>query len=81
MSSFNQASDYNLQEFINLQKQINNCKHCQSAFGFQPHPILFGNMNAKIMQISQAPSRTVPLRPETSAAGIVERFSGVVYSA
>ena len=59
MSSFNQASDYNLQEFINLQKQINNCKHCQSAFGFQPHPILFGNMNAKIMQISQAPSRTV----------------------
>ncbi len=59
MSSFNQPADFNLQEFINLQKQINNCKHCQSAFGFEPHPILFGNMNAKIMQISQAPSRTV----------------------
>lgn len=59
MSSFNQPSNLKAKEFINLQKQINNCKHCQSAFGFEPHPILFGNSNAKIMQISQAPSRTV----------------------
>ena len=59
MSSFNQVSDINLQKFKTLQKQIDECRHCQSAYGFKPHPILFGNMNAKIMQISQAPSRTV----------------------
>lgn len=35
------------------------CRFCQSEFGFEPNPIVFGNAGAKIMQISQAPSRTV----------------------
>ena len=46
-------------KFQNLQEQISACRYCQEDFGFEPHPILFGNLNAKIMQISQAPSRSV----------------------
>lgn len=46
-------------KFHNLQKQISACRYCQDDFGFEPHPILFGNPNAKIMQISQAPSLNV----------------------
>ena len=45
--------------FLNLREQILSCSQCQSDFGFEPHPIVFGNPSAKIMQISQAPSRTV----------------------
>lgn len=47
------------------------CRHCQSDFGFEPHPILFGNPQAKIMQISQAPSRTVHTtgKPFNDASG------------
>ena len=45
--------------FLNLREQILSCRQCQSDFGFEPHPIVFGNPSAKIMQISQAPSRTV----------------------
>lgn len=53
------TSDINPEKFHALQSQIRACRHCQPDFGFEPHPILFGNPNAKIMQISQAPSRTV----------------------
>lgn len=59
MLSTNHTSKTNLKEFHNLQKQILECRHCESVFGFQPRPILFGNPQAKIMQISQAPSRSV----------------------
>lgn len=56
-------TDFNKKELSetlqNLHKQIQSCRHCQQTFGFEPHPIVFGNANAKIMQISQAPSRTV----------------------
>ena len=30
-----------------------NCRLCQEKFGFEPHPVVFGNMNAKIVQISK----------------------------
>ncbi len=43
----------------NIHQQIQSCRYCQSDFGFEPHPIVFGNSKAKIMQISQAPSQTV----------------------
>ena len=46
-------------ELIHLQNQISECRLCQDTFGFEPHPILQGNHNANIMQISQAPSKTV----------------------
>lgn len=46
-------------EFEKLQKNIIKCKLCKEKFGFIPNPVLFGNRNAKIMQISQAPSSNV----------------------
>ncbi|MBS5114868.1 MAG: uracil-DNA glycosylase family protein [Erysipelotrichaceae bacterium] len=42
-----------------LHLEILNCKECKERFGFIPIPIVHGNMNAKIMQISQAPSLMV----------------------
>lgn len=59
MSYTNRTAEINLEKFQNLQSQIQACRHCQLDFGFEPHPIVFGNPHAKIMQISQAPSRTV----------------------
>ncbi len=52
-------SNNNAQKLRDLQKQIQNCRYCQQDFGFEPHPIIFGNPQARIMQISQAPSLTV----------------------
>ena len=48
-----------------------NCRLCQEKFGFDPHPVVFGNMNAKIVQISQAPSATVDRtrKPFTDLSG------------
>ncbi len=46
-------------KLADLQNQISKCRLCRDAFGFEPHPIIQGNENAKIMQISQAPSKRV----------------------
>lgn len=46
-------------KLAHLQKQISRCRLCRDLFGFEPHPIVMGNHNAKIMQISQAPSKRV----------------------
>lgn len=51
--------DYDKDELIHLQNQILQCRSCRDLFGFEPHPIVSGNYNAKIMQISQAPSKSV----------------------
>ena len=45
--------------FSQLQKDIQSCRYCQERFGFEPHPVVSGNETAKIIQISQAPSRSV----------------------
>lgn len=42
-----------------LQKSIIMCDVCKTQFGYEPHPVVWGNKDAKIMQISQAPSRNV----------------------
>ncbi|MGF7142059.1 uracil-DNA glycosylase family 4 [Anaerotaenia torta] len=42
-----------------LHRQILQCRQCQDIFGFEPRPIVLGHQNARIMQISQAPSKTV----------------------
>lgn len=42
-----------------LQKEIQTCHDCKERFGYLPHPIAFGKKEAKIMQISQAPSKLV----------------------
>ncbi len=46
-------------ELVYLQNQILQCRLCQDSLGFEPRPIVLGNHNAKIMQISQAPSKSV----------------------
>lgn len=55
-------------EFIN---KLKSCDICRKEFGFEPHPIVFGNEKSKIVQISQAPSKTVheTLKPFTDLSG------------
>lgn len=57
--------------FDSLKEEILKCRICESKFGFEPHPVVFGNANAKIMHISQAPSLKVhnTLRPFDDASG------------
>ena len=54
-----------------LEQDILACRRCEDRFGYAPHPIVFGNEHAKIMQISQAPSQNVhkTLRPFDDASG------------
>ena len=58
-------------EFNDLIENIKKCEICKDKFGFQPHPIFLGNINSKIVQISQAPSATVheTLKPFTDQSG------------
>lgn len=58
-------------EFDKLINNIKKCKMCQDRFGFEPHPVILGNINSKIVQISQAPSATVhnTLKPFTDMSG------------
>ena len=44
---------------LEIQKEILNCKYCKNKFGFEPNPIVWGSENAKIVHISQAPSKNV----------------------
>lgn len=61
----------NKTNFDTLKKEILACRLCQEKFGFEPHPIILGNPNSKIMQISQAPSQNVhkTLTPFDDASG------------
>ncbi len=61
----------NKEKLIHLQNQISQCRLCQDTFGFEPRPIILGKSNAKIMQISQAPSKRVHEtgRPFNDASG------------
>ncbi len=45
--------------YDDLKRNIKNCRFCEEKFGFLPHPVVFGNENSKIFQISQAPSSSV----------------------
>lgn len=58
-------------EFLELKCSIEKCNICEKNFGFKPHPVVFGNINSKIMQISQAPSATVhkTRKPFTDKSG------------
>lgn len=58
-------------DFNSLIENIKKCDICKNKFGFQPHPIILGNINSKIVQISQAPSATVhkTLKPFTDQSG------------
>ena len=37
--------------FDNLISQLKKCELCKEKFGFQPHPIILGNVNSKIVQM------------------------------
>jgi len=58
-------------DFNTLLAKIKKCEICKKQFGFQPHPVILGNINSKIVQISQAPSATVhqTLKPFTDKSG------------
>lgn len=42
-----------------LLQELKKCRKCQEEFGYEPRPVVWGSPNAKIMQISQAPSKKV----------------------
>ena len=48
-----------MKDFGELKQKIQECRYCQRQFGYEPHPVVWGKPNAKIMQISQAPSLNV----------------------
>ncbi len=58
-------------EFELLIKELKKCEICKKTFGFEPHPVVVGNINSRIVQISQAPSATVhkTLKPFTDQSG------------
>ena len=60
-----------MEEFNKLIKELKKCNMCKDKFGFVPHPVVIGNINSKIVQISQAPSKTVheTLKPFTDLNG------------
>lgn len=57
--------------FQAVREGILRCRLCEKKFGFEPHPVVFGNADAPIVQISQAPSRHVHLtrKPFDDASG------------
>lgn len=44
---------------VDLHNEIAQCRLCEDSFGFQPNPVVQGSHKARIMQISQAPSKSV----------------------
>ena len=46
-------------ELNKILENLKECEICKEKFGFQPHPVFRGNVNSKIVQISQAPSATI----------------------
>ena len=58
----------NFNRFI---KELKKCQLCKDKFNFTPHPVVIGNINSKIVQISQAPSKTVheTRKPFTDLSG------------
>ena len=60
-----------MEEFNKLIKELKKCNICKDKFGFTPHPVVIGSIKSKIVQISQAPSKTVheTLKPFTDLSG------------
>lgn len=58
-------------DFDDLKRDIEKCNFCEKKFGFTPHPVVWGNSSAKIVQISQAPSSAVheSRKPFTDMSG------------
>ncbi|MCI9631234.1 uracil-DNA glycosylase family protein [Thomasclavelia cocleata] len=60
-----------MEKFVKLKDEILKCRLCNEKFGYDPHPVFWGNKNSKIMQISQAPSLNVhnTLKPFNDLSG------------
>lgn len=60
-----------METFERLKKEILDCNLCKDNFGYEPHPVFWGNKKVKIMQISQAPSLNVhnTLKPFNDLSG------------
>lgn len=58
-------------DFQKLVEEIKNCRFCENKFGFTPNPVIWGSVSSKIVQISQAPSKSVHAssKPFTDASG------------
>lgn len=58
-------------DFQKLVEEIKNCRFCEDKFGFTPNPVIWGSVSSKIVQISQAPSKSVHAssKPFTDASG------------
>lgn len=69
-----------MKDFGELKQKIQECRYCQRQFGYEPHPVVWGKPNAKIMQISQAPSLNVhnTLKPFNDLSGKKLRESGMI---
>lgn len=63
-----------------LRASILACRDCAPLFGFAPNPVVTGTQSARIMQISQAPSRSAHAqgRPFCDASGQTLRQSWYV---
>jgi len=48
-----------MDKFDSLMSEISACRDCKKLFGFTPRPVFGGDKDAKILQISQAPSQNV----------------------
>jgi len=51
--------EYKKEEYNDFVRKLNSCVICAGKYGFMPKPVIWGSPNAKIVQISQAPSRRV----------------------
>lgn len=68
-----------MQTLETLKVGIAACRLCTARFGHEPQPVVFGCADAPIMQISQAPSKTVHQtgKPFNDASG--RRLRGAWY--
>lgn len=58
-------------DYSELKNNLLNCRICEELFGYEPRPVVQGQVDSKIMQISQAPSLRVHKtgRPFDDASG------------
>jgi len=66
-----------MESYNELKRAITNCKLCENKFGHLPRPVVFGNENSKIFQVSQAPSSNVHMtgKPFDDFSGKRLKFS------
>lgn len=64
-------------EFDKFINELKECRFCEDKFGFIPHPVVWGQKNSKIVQISQAPSKSVheTTKPFTDQSGKTLKYS------